>query len=99
VLNDFAGHLILLFIMTFVSYLMVSRIPYIAVNKTTRKRGYKGILALTIISIGVLAVFHTIWVYLACAWVYVLYGLYNKFRQLVKSTQEKPLFARKRIKK
>ena len=99
VLDDFAGHLILLFIMTFVSYLMVSRIPYIAVNKTARRRRYTGIIALTIVSIGVLAVFHTIWVYLACAWLYIFYGLYNQVRQLLKKNQEKPLFARKRIKK
>ena len=99
ILDDFAGHLILLFVMAFVSYLMVSRIPYIAVNKTARKKKYTGVVALFIAGTIALAIIYTVWVYLICSWLYILYGLYNKIKLLISQHQEKPIFAKKRIKK
>jgi phosphatidylserine synthase len=98
VLSDIAIHFILLIIMSLVSYLMISRIPYIAVNKTTRGRKQTGLIIVTVISIGLLAIFHTIWVYLACAWLYIAFGLYNKAKILLKN-QRKPIFVRRRLKK
>jgi len=98
VFYDISAHFILLVIMTLVSCLMVSRIPYIAVNKTTRGRKLKGLIVITVVSVAILAIFHTIWVYLACAWLYIFYGLYNNVRQLMKG-KKRPKFVWKRIKK
>jgi len=99
VLDDYAGHLVLLFITVLMSYLMVSRIPYIAVNKTAAKKKYTGIVILFIAGTVVLAIIYTVWIYLICSWLYISYGLYNKIKLLILKHQDKPIFVKKRIRK
>ena len=91
VLQDPNGALFIMFIMVGLSYLMVSRIPYIAINKTQRKKKYFSFIFVFAIALSVLAISHTVWVYLACAWIYIMYGLYNKTVQLIAKHQEKVL--------
>lgn len=89
ILKDFGGHFILLIIMAFMGWLMISRVPYIAVNKTYKKKKQISIISVAITIIAILAIKHTIWVYLVCTWLYVFYGILNKTRIIMIKHNEK----------
>jgi CDP-diacylglycerol--serine O-phosphatidyltransferase len=97
VLADPNNSLILLCIVPFVSLLMVSKIPYIHVNKRQRKKKY--LLPLIIFGLGlaVITVKYSIWVYFISSWLYIIYGLYNFTKRAFNRKQEKLVL--KRIKK
>jgi CDP-diacylglycerol--serine O-phosphatidyltransferase len=88
---------ILLCIVAFVSFLMVSRFPYIAVNKRKAQRKYIPYFIMLAIAVAIITVRNTIWVYFISAWIYILYGLYNAARKALSRKQEKLVL--KKIKK
>jgi CDP-diacylglycerol--serine O-phosphatidyltransferase len=96
ILKDYSGNLILLLIMVLVSWLMVSKIPYIAVNKPQRKKRVTTMIVVFAAAIIIFSVNHFVWVYIICAWLYILFGLYNQSRILITKGQEKRVYARKK---
>ena len=85
---------VLLFILPIMSYLMVSNIPYMAVNKKKIKKKHLSMLFVAGAAVMILAILHFVWVYLICTWVYVCYGLYN---QTMIYMSKKPRKAKKRV--
>jgi CDP-diacylglycerol--serine O-phosphatidyltransferase len=93
-LGDFSGNLIILIIMSLMGLLMVSKIPYIAVTKSHKNKKTTSLIIVAITTRAVLAIKHTIWVYLVCSWIYIFYGLYNQTRIYIKRYGEKHVYAK-----
>ncbi|MCK9328314.1 MAG: CDP-diacylglycerol--serine O-phosphatidyltransferase [Candidatus Cloacimonetes bacterium] len=77
ILRDYDGYIILLLIMILMGFLMISHVPYIAVNKSYKKKKQISIISFLIATIAILAIKYTVWVYLITIWLYVLYGMVN----------------------
>ena len=86
----------LLVIMAFTSFLMVSKIPYIAVTKKHKKKRYFGIAVIFFTILAVLAIRFTVWVYLVGAWLYIIYGLYNMTKLSLLRFQERQIYKKTR---
>ena len=86
----------LLMIMAFVSFLMVSKIPYIAVNKKQKKKKYLSLIIVFITVLAVLAIRFTVWVYLISAWLYIIYGLYNMTKLAIIKHHERQIYKKTR---
>ena len=82
--------MMLLFILPLMSYLMVSKTPYIAVNKAKIKKKYYGFLGAFVVGFLFLAIKYFPWVYLISAWIYVFYGLFNQGRLIKVKLHAKP---------
>ena len=89
VLQDIDGHFLILISMALMSWLMVSKIPYIAINKSRKKKKYFSLIVILVVAMSILAIKHTAWFYLVCAWLYILYGLYNKIKLIIHKYHEK----------
>ena len=96
VLIDMNLHYILLIIMAIVSFLMVSKIPYIALNKKQKKKKYISLAVIFVAILAVLAIRFTVWVYLICAWLYIFYGMYNITKIIALKLQERQLYKKTR---
>jgi CDP-diacylglycerol--serine O-phosphatidyltransferase len=84
---------VLLAILPAMSYLMVSNIPYMAVNKKQIRKKHISMMFVAGAAIVILAILHFAWMYLICSWVYVCYGLFN---QTVIFTQKRPRRVRRK---
>ena len=93
---DKSGNVFLLIIMCFLSWLMVSKIPYFAVTKAQRRRKTTTMLIVFVATLIYWAIRYTVWVYLICSWVYICYGLYRQINVILKKykTKTKPLKSR-----
>jgi len=89
VLKDESSHLVLPFILCFLSWLMVSKIPYVAMTRAFNKKKITTMVITLIVILVYWAIVHTEWVYLIVSWVYICYGLYNKTFLLIKKQQSK----------
>jgi len=76
---------LLLVIMPFIGFLMVSMIPYVAVTKGKAQKRQKNILIVVACLLIVAMTMYFIWVYFIMSWVYIFYGLFN----LIKTTYRK----------
>ena len=92
VLKDFGGHFLLLLIMAMMSWLMVSKIPYIAVNKSYKKKNIISISLILLSIIALLAIKHTVWVYMICSWIYIFFGLFNKTKIIISNHHDKQFY-------
>jgi CDP-diacylglycerol--serine O-phosphatidyltransferase len=97
VLYDTNTPFILICLLPFLCFLMVSRIPYLAVNKKQRKKKYIIPLIIFALLLAVVTIKYTIWVYLISSWVYIFYGLFNVAKKAVNKKQQKLIL--KRVKK
>ncbi len=96
ILKDFGGHILLMIIMTITGFLMISHVPYIAVNKSYKKKKQISIISLIVALIAILAIKYTVWVYLVIIWLYVLYGMYNYTKNSIIKHNEKHYYFKKR---
>ena len=80
---------LLLFILCFLSWLMVSKIPYFAVTKAHRRRKTTTMLIICIATLVYWAIRYTVWVYLICSWIYICSGLYRQAIIIIKKYQKK----------
>ena|GEM_PF-503806 len=87
----------LVLIMALMSFLMVSKIPYIAVNKKKKTKKYLSLAVAFFTAFAVLAIRFTVWVYFIGAWLYILYGLYNMTKIQIYRHQERLIY--KKIRK
>ncbi len=92
ILKDYSANLILMLIMFFMGWLMISRVPYIAVNKTKKKKKQLSPVFVIVTAVAILAIKHTVWVYLVCIWIYVFYGLFNKSKAIIISQHAKHIY-------
>jgi CDP-diacylglycerol--serine O-phosphatidyltransferase len=81
VASDIGLEIVLLFVMVFISYLMVSKIPYIAVNKGKKTKKLLSAMITVIATVTILAIWQIAWAYMVVIWGYVIYGLYNHTRK------------------
>ena len=87
---------LLLIIMPLMSFLMVSTIPYLAVNKKHRKKRYLGLLFIGLPILIILAIRFTVWVYLIAAWTYIGYGLFNLLKISIYKFNERQIYKKTR---
>jgi len=80
---------LLLFILPFISFLMVSMIPYVAVTKGKTQKRQKNMMIVVACLLIVAMTMYFIWVYFIISWVYIIYGLFN----LIKSTHKRKYMA------
>jgi len=85
-------HFLLLLVIISMSYLMVSKIPYIAVNKQQKKKKYISLILIFVTILAVAIIGYTVWVYFVCVWLYIFYGIFNKTMMSIYKYQEKHLY-------
>ncbi|MCL1826786.1 MAG: CDP-diacylglycerol--serine O-phosphatidyltransferase [Candidatus Cloacimonetes bacterium] len=95
ILKDKEITLIIPVVISFLSWLMISKIPYKAVLKPFKKRQTTAVLVIALLTLVYWAIFHTIWFYLVGSWAYICYGLYNKISQMLATQQKKDIYLRK----
>ena len=89
VVPDKSINFLLLLIMCFLSWLMVSKIPYFAVTKSHKRKKTTTMLIVFVATLVYWAIRYTVWVYMICSWVYICSGLYRQVNVMVKKYQKK----------
>lgn len=81
--DTFQGDILFLFMVIFTSFLMVSHVPYVAVNKSPRTLKSRNI-AITVIVLALIAsIKYFSYVYIVGIWLYIVYGFYRLTLQLI----------------
>ena len=96
VLQEQTTSYLLVIIMICSSFLMISNIPYIAINKKPKKRKYYIVLACLVPVFIMLAVRFTVWVYFIFTWTYIVFGLYNMTKILINRHHDKLVYKKTR---
>ena len=89
VIPESSGDIFFLIMMCFISWLMVSKIPYFAVTKANKRKKTTTMLIVFTATLVYWAIRHTVWVYLICSWVYISTGLYRQVNIMVKKYKKK----------
>ncbi len=89
--DSFQGDVVFLFMVIFTSLLMISHVPYIAVNKAPKKASVRNISIVLIVIALLLSIKYFTYVYISGIWIYIIFGFYKMTMQIinVKNKQNK----------
>jgi len=89
--DSFQGDVVFLFMVIFTSLLMISHVPYIAVNKAPKKASVMNISIVLIVIALLLSIKYFTYVYISGIWIYIIFGFYKMTMQIinVKNKQNK----------
>lgn len=78
----FTGDVLFLFMTIFTSFLMVSHVPYVAVNKGPKNYKSRNLMIAVVLTAVLLSIKYFTYVYIASIWVYIATGFYRLIYQL-----------------
>jgi CDP-diacylglycerol--serine O-phosphatidyltransferase len=88
VFSSFKGQTLFIFITIFASALMVSQVPYVAVNKNNPNKSVRNLMILSILLALTLAIWYFSYVYIIALWIYIIIGLIRYIIQLFQLQKE-----------
>ncbi|HOE90772.1 MAG TPA: CDP-diacylglycerol--serine O-phosphatidyltransferase [Candidatus Cloacimonadota bacterium] len=89
VFGEFSGNRTFLFITILASLLMVSQVPYVAVNKGAPNKVVRNIMIGFILAFLTLSVWYFSYVYMFAIWIYIFIGFVRLIIQFIQTHKEK----------